>query len=226
MKAVLFDVDNTMYDARQYFAGAFQEIASYVARTHRVPRQTCYRQLLRLWETNTSAYPFLFNDLLRSLAIDSRKEIKTVVRIFNDHRPRLTPYPRLVSVLVRLQEQGYSLGVITDGNARRQSRKLESLGVKRFFDVIIYTEHLAAKPSPRPFRAAAKRLKVDPRDALYVGDNPLVDFEGAKAVGMRTARMLRGEFKDRDGNKYIDRTIHGFDELLDVAGRGSARWGK
>jgi putative hydrolase of the HAD superfamily len=219
MKAILFDVDSTLYDARQYYVGAFQEIASYLERKRRVPRQTGYRLLLRLWETNTSAYPFLFDDLLTALHIDDRTEIKTLVRIFNGHRAKLKAYPRLVAVLRRLRKKGYSLGVITDGNVKRQARKIEALGVKGFFDVIIYTEQFECKPSPRPFRAAARQLKVRPSDALYVGDNPTVDFEGAKTIGMRTVRMSRGEFRRDKGNKYIDWTIRGFDDLLDVAAR-------
>ncbi len=215
-----------MYDARQYCVGAFQEIASYVARKYGVPRQTGYRVLLKLWERNTSAYAFLFNDLLTALNIDDRKEIKALVKIFNGHRAKLKTYPRLVTVLRRLQKQGYYLGIITDGNVERQARKIEALGVKPFFDVIIYTEQFAAKPSPRPFMVATQRLRIHPGDALYVGDNPPVDFRGAKTIGMRTVRISRGEFKHHKDNKYIDWTIHTFDDLLDVAAKMRQNGGK
>ena len=93
------------------------------------------------------------------------------------------------------------------------------MGVKPLLDVIIYSDLFVAKPSPLPFRAAVSQLGMEPSDALYVGDNPAVDFEGAKAIGMRTVRVSRGEFRHDQGNDYIDWTIHGFDELLDITAR-------
>jgi putative hydrolase of the HAD superfamily len=42
------------------------------------------------------------------------------------------------------------------------------------------------KPHQRIFREVLRRLQVKAEEAVYIGDSPLEDIEGAKTVGMRT----------------------------------------
>ena len=59
--------------------------------------------------------------------------------------------------------------------------------------------HGKVKPSPTIFRAALELLEVEPEEAAMVGDSPLDDVEGAKALGMRAFLLDReGRFPDRD----------------------------
>ena len=44
----------------------------------------------------------------------------------------------------------------------------------------------ATKPDPRPFEAALRALEVSPEQAVYVGDDPTRDFEGARRAGLAT----------------------------------------
>ncbi len=209
MDAVLFDLDNTIYDHKQYFLSALKEIAGYLAKKYKLPKAEIYEVSVSLWHKKTSAYPFLFNDLLKVLKIKDDKSLRSLVRMFNRHKCVLKAYPGVKTVLKKLKKQGYILGIITDGNVKRQAGKIKKLGIKKFFKIIIYTKMIAEKPSAKPFLAAAAKLKIDPRDAVFVGDNPAIDFKGAKDVGMKTVRVLTGEFSGRKSNKYIDREIRG-----------------
>jgi FMN phosphatase YigB (HAD superfamily) len=65
---------------------------------------------------------------------------------------------------------------------------------------------------------ALKKLDVVPSETFYVGDNPLVDFEGAKKAGMKTIRILRGEFKKFPKNMYIDFEVKDLIEVLKLLG--------
>ncbi|MBW3593746.1 MAG: HAD family hydrolase [Actinobacteria bacterium] len=59
--------------------------------------------------------------------------------------------------------------------------------------------HGKVKPSPTIFRAALELLEVEPEEAAMVGDSPLDDVEGAKALGMRAFLLDReGRFPGRD----------------------------
>lgn len=214
MKAILFDLDNTMYDVRQYFLPAFMEVAGYLSKKHAVSRGVAYKRLVAIWEEKTSSYPLLFNDAMVALGVKDPGAIASAVKIFNRHHCRLTPYSGLIAALKRLKKHGYKLGVITDGNPARQARKIASLGIKDFFDVVVYAKEIADKPSSKPFREAAKRLKVYPKDALYVGDDPKVDFKGAKKAGMKTARVLLGQFKGLKNDSYVDFQISAFKDLI------------
>jgi putative hydrolase of the HAD superfamily len=91
------------------------------------------------------------------------------------------------------------MAVVTDGNLRMQQHKVHALGLASRLDGIFFTARFgpsAQKPSPVAFLAACKALKVRPEEAVYVGDNPIVDCLGPSAIGMPYARLLRGEFVD------------------------------
>lgn len=216
MTTVFFDLDNTIYDSRQYFLGAFKKIADYLAKKYSLPKKKIYNNSVNLWQKKTSFYPYLFNDLLKTLKIKDDQALEPVIKIFNQYKGELIAYSDVISTLRKLKKQGYILGIITDGNIDRQARKIKALGIKSFFKLIVYSKETAEKPSKMPFLAAMEKLKVNSSDCLYLGDNPGIDFKGAKACGFKTARLLRGEFKNLPKDKYIDYEIKKFSEVLNL----------
>lgn len=222
MKAVLFDLDNTLYNARQYFLGAFESISKYVSSKYNIPKQKVYEALERIWRDKTSMYPYLFNDLLEFFHIDqdSPAVVKTIVNKFNEYTGVMESYPDAVPTLHTLKKRGFKLGIITDGDVERQRRKIEQLQLVPLFDVIIYTKELESKPSQAPFLAVLAELSVEGKESFYIGDNPLVDFQGAKEVGVTTIRILRGEFTQIPRNEYIDFEIESLEQLLGIVEHG------
>lgn len=217
MKAALFDLDNTLYDAQQYFLGAFTDVSKYISAKHDIPERAVYKALVKLWKEKTSMYPYLFNDLLELLHL-GQDSLPTVVKTFNEYAGTIELYPDAIPTLRSLKETGVKLGIITDGNVKRQKRKIELLGLSPLFDAIIYAEEAAPKPSPTPFLAALERLNVRAADAFYIADNPLIDFRGAKEAGMKTIRVLQGEFAVIPRNEHIDFEIEKLSELVELTG--------
>lgn len=215
MKAALFDLDNTLYDAQQYFLGAFSDVSKYISARHNIPEQAVYKTLVELWREKTSMYPYLFNELLNLFQL-AQGSVEDIVRIFNEHNGIIELYPDVIPTLQGLRERHYKLGIITDGNVERQKRKIELLKLDHLFDVIIYAKEIESKPSPLPFLTALAKLNVEASEAFYVADNPLLDFNGAKEVGMKTVRVLRGEFTKVARNEYIDFEIEKLDKLLEI----------
>jgi putative hydrolase of the HAD superfamily len=216
MKAALFDLDNTLYDAQQYFLGAFSDISKYISAKHNIPEQIIYKTLVKLWRKKTSMYRYLFNDLLNLFHLDWN-DVGDIVKIFNEFTGRMEPYPDVIPTLRALRGEKYKLGIITDGNVERQKRKIESLKLELLLDVIIYAKEVESKPSPLSFLTALARLNVKDSDAFYVADNPLLDFKGAKGAGMKTIRVVRGEFAKVPRNEYIDFEIEKLDSFLEIA---------
>ena len=106
-------------------------------------------------------------------------------------------FPEVYEVLEQLQSR-HELGVISNFDGRLRM-VLEQLGVSRFFrHLVISSEVGADKPDPFIFRRALELSGYNPADALYVGDDPAKDWEGAAAVGMRVLRLQRPENSLRD----------------------------
>ncbi len=86
--------------------------------------------------------------------------------------------------LLVLLKSRYKLGIVSNfyGNLERVC---EDLGIHSLFLCIVDSSRVGViKPDPRIFQAALDRLNVRPEHAVFVGDNPGRDMEGAKGLGM------------------------------------------
>lgn len=212
-KAGLFDLDNTLYDVEQFFSGAFRDISKYMSYQNGLPEERIYQALVRIWREKTSMYPKLFDNILDFFGL-GKDSLQDLVKIFNEYSGTLQPYSDVVPALEALREKNFKLGIITDGNVDRQKRKIEMIGLRPFFDTVIYAQEKGTKLCASPFLAALDILGVNSSETFYIGDNPLLDFKGAKDAGLKTIRLLRGEFVQVPCNEYIDFEIIKLDELF------------
>lgn len=82
------------------------------------------------------------------------------------------------------------VGLITDGYADLQRRKLERLELARWFDRVQISEEVGTcKPFARTFRLSLDAARVLPAEAVMVGDNANSDVRGALGVGMRAVYL-------------------------------------
>ncbi|MFF4806023.1 HAD family hydrolase [Streptomyces sp. NPDC001351] len=91
------------------------------------------------------------------------------------------------------EHAGLRLGVITNGDADQQRRKLRRTGLADLLDhFTASSEAGVAKPDPRIFVTACTRLGLCADQVVYVGDRLGTDTEAAIAAG------LRGVWLDRE----------------------------
>ena len=191
--AVLFDLDNTLYDREAAFgrwADAYLRDTLRLSdpeearRVHALITEMDadgYGSKAAIFERLHSLYPALPGVPARSLDI-----------FFDEFFAHITPEAETETLLDALQGAGLPFGVITNGSAR-QWRKIESLGLARRTDCLFVSETFGGKkPDPAIFEAAAAHLGVPPSRTLFVGDNPAVDVLGAQAAGMKAAWLHRG----------------------------------
>ena len=115
-----------------------------------------------------------------------------MVDIYRNHNPSISPYPEVKEVLSKLKKT-FLLGIVSDGYLGVQQRKLNALRISDFFDAIVFSDEWgqkAWKPNKKPFIVISDRLKVNPFQCVYVADNPLKDFLGAKQTRMFTIRII------------------------------------
>jgi putative hydrolase of the HAD superfamily len=196
--AVLFDLDDTLFDQSHFFAGAFAAAAAECG-SAAAPRVAA--ELAAVTRERTSGGSGIFEEALRraGLAPDPER-LRRMAEAYLAHRPeRLSPYEGVEAMLAALAAR-WPLGLVSDGPAATQAAKLAALGIGHYFTAVVFSDALggaaARKPSPVPFLAALDELRVAPERAVYVGDNPRRDFVGARALGLLTVRVLTGEYRD------------------------------
>lgn len=190
MKAVIFDLDDTLYVEAEFFRSAF----SVVAKELEVRGVGNAKSVYRLLETIhiNEGRDRVFNKAAYRLGFPERW-VPELVEIHRSHLPSINLAPEVPSVLADLRKR-YCLGCITDGIGEVQQRKIVALGVSSLLDSVIITGYLGRehwKPDSLPFRLCCEELGIEPVEAVYVGDNPERDIAGARRVNMISVRIVR-----------------------------------
>ena len=93
--------------------------------------------------------------------------------------------PDTLPTLALLREQGYATGILTNGPSSFQRAKLEATGICGAVDAVVLCGDLERqKPHALPFETICRELGCRPEEAVYVGDNPINDMDGARKAGM------------------------------------------
>ncbi len=191
---VLFDLDDTLYPQRSWLTGAWRAVATRAADS-RVEPDALLRALLAVSSEGSDRGRIID----RALALVGRPDVPVapLVDAFRTHSPeRLDTYPGTHRALALLSHQ-VPLGLVTDGDPMIQRNKLRALGLGGRFRSIVFSDELGRehrKPDPRPFEVALAQLGAEPADAVFVGDRPEKDIEGALAAGIRAIRVRTGEY--------------------------------
>src|SRR4051794_11933913 len=190
-RAVIFDLDDTLYREHDYVRSGFRAVARRLAAEPAAPSEgELYDALVAEWARHGRGHVF------DAVAAEARLDVDVdeLVTVYREHQPQLTLYPDAERALARLEADATLVGVLTDGLATVQRRKLRALRLDSRIPCIVVSDDYgldAWKPSPVPYLAALGRLGVAAREAVYVGDNPSKDFIGARALGLQTIRVRR-----------------------------------
>ena len=177
MKAVLFDLDDTLYPEMEFVKSGFRVVARYLSERYNLDEKVLFAQLLHILQTDGRGK--VFDTLLVEQGLYTDDLVKLLVYLYHSHQPSIRVYEEVLPTLERLRHYGVHLGLVTDGMASVQRNKIRALGLEDSLDVIICTDEIGKdcwKPSTVPFKIALDLLRCSPSEAVYVGDDPSKDF--------------------------------------------------
>ncbi len=87
----------------------------------------------------------------------------------------------------------YQLGIISDAQWVFSEPEIRMLGLAKFFDpIVLSSRYFVRKPDPQIYAHALKAMRIDPSEALYVGNDPETDVTGPQTIGMPVVLVDRG----------------------------------
>jgi carbamoyl-phosphate synthase large subunit len=190
LKAVLFDLDNTLYPEEQFVVSGFRAAAQTLAGRLNLPGPMLLEKMLSLLQNHGRGK--VFDLLLDDLQIDRKKWLPVLLQVYRSHRPVILLSPGVFAALGALKATGVRIGLVTDGLAAVQRSKIAALGLDSLMDVIVCTEELGegcSKPATVPFEVALHLLGVSPSEAAYVADDISKDFAGPNHLGMKSVQI-------------------------------------
>ena len=190
-RAVVLDLDDTLYPEAAYVRSGLRAVAARAQETLGVPAAEAEAELVALFEQG--ARGDTFDRWLAARGLGDEVVVGDLVAAYRGHAPDIDPFPDAAPLLARLRGDGCRVGLLSDGDPAVQGAKLDALGLRDAFDAIVFTGELgpgAGKPSPRGYEEVLTRLGgTPPGAAVYVSDNPAKDFLGARRAGMRSVRV-------------------------------------
>jgi putative hydrolase of the HAD superfamily len=194
MKAVLFDLDETLLDRTRSLIRfcewqatdrlKLKDVEGYVARfleldaNGSVWKDEVYEKL---------KHEFFIADSVGNLLAEYILQFQN----FCQARPGALDAVRL------LASRGFKLGLVSNGKSPFQENNFSALGVGDLFTTLIVSETVGcSKPDPKIFEIACSAIEVTPRECIFVGDNPNSDIRGAADLGMYTVFVPSLYFTD------------------------------
>mgnify|MGYP001070377799 CR=1 FL=1 len=231
IQAVIFDLDNTLYD----FLGAKDQairaaIDAMIDTGLPLTPEQARERIDRIYRDKGIEYQKVFDAFLHEVLgeIDDRMLAAAVVGYRRSRDGTLVLYPHVLPTLTRLQKEGYRLAVLSDAPRYEAWIRLCMLRLHHVFDLVLtFDDTGIRKPSPAGFRLALKRLGLEPRQAVMVGDWPERDIVGAKRAGIHTVYARYGDAPGPDrpspqAGSGADFEIDDLLQLLDVLNRLNA----
>ncbi len=194
LKAVIFDIDDTLYDYKAANLRTLPIVGEYAADLLDVdPEQflSVYQEVMERQFAEHSdtagchSRTIRFQLVLERLGLPLRYAPKLNDFYWHELIDDIEPEPYVTELIQGLKERGIRLGVGTDMTAEWQIRKLEQLGLIDYMDFIVTSEEAGVeKPEYGVFRLAADKAGCELSECLFIGDNLKKDVQGALDAGM------------------------------------------
>ena len=197
IKAVIFDIDKTLYSFDEAHKPAIDAVQDYALEHLGMDQQTLMSEIekaaAQIADTLAADCAALHNRTLRFQVMLERnklplKHAEPMGRLYWDTLLRhAEPSPGILNCLKKLKAAGYILGIGTDMTLIYQLKKLEKLQMLPFFDFIVSSEEAnVEKPHAKLFSLCAKKSGVSPEECLFIGDSLKKDVLGPRAMGMHS----------------------------------------
>jgi HAD superfamily hydrolase (TIGR01549 family) len=194
-KAAIFDVDGTLLDSVDFHAMAWHE--AMVRFGHDVSFQQVRSQIGKGGDKLIPV--FLSEDEQRTHG----KELDTwrSEHFKTKYLPLVRPFSAVPDLLQRARHAGLRIAIASSAKKDELEKYLDIAGAKKLIDEMVSSEDVdESKPAPDIFIAVLKKLAIDGRDAVAIGDTPY-DAEAAGRAEVPTIGLLCGGFTEDELRK-------------------------
>lgn len=197
IKAIVFDLDNTLVDFMTMKDRAIDAaVHAMVDSGLNMTQAQAKEKINAIYKREGIEYQQVFDEFLKDEygCIDNKIISAGIVAYRTAREAALKPYPKVFPTLIELIKMGIKLAIVSDAPSNEAWLRLSYLNFHHLFDVIVtYDESREKKPSPAPFNLALSKLNLSAKECLMIGDWADRDVVGAKAVGMKTVFARYGD---------------------------------
>ncbi len=227
LRAVLFDLDDTLFSTRDFAKKArHNAVMAMLEAGLRSTPEVVHAELDEVIREFSSNYGSHFDKLLMRLPLGDQAGTNPAVIVaagvvaYHDTKFQgLAPFPDVKPFLQALSGAGLVTGCITHGWTMKQAEKLIRLGLVPLLDsqaIFISDQVGISKPNPKLYSTALRKLGLEPAEVMYVGDNLAHDIAPPQTLGIHTTWIHRSAKPGQDMAIHADHSVADFRELAAI----------
>ena len=217
-RAVVFDLDGTLYDDREYLRACDDAVLRYIVRELRIPAETATTTLSRVLAAKGRGRHL--DNLVEALGLSS-DVVPNLLQASRAVEPPLALYAWVPALLADLSSRAIDTWILTNGNIVQQEKKVRLLGLGRLLPAtrVVYANGILPKPAPDALLGILEMSGLDPARVAMVGDNA-VDRLCAEQCDVRyfDIHEILGCPRNRSGEDGPE----GYDFTLRTSGGGGS----
>lgn len=227
ISAIVFDVDDTIYDQQAPYRIAVENCfpdfdmtqinQAYIRFRHysdtgfpRVMAGEWTTEYFRFWRCEQTLLEFGYRQI-------SEDEGNHFQEIYEKELDQITMLDEMRLTLDFLKEKNIPMGIITNGPTEHQLKKVKKLGLYEYVApkrVLVSQATGFQKPQKEIFNLAAEQFDMNPDTTLYVGDSYDNDIIGAHNSGWHSMWFNHRGRRLKPGTKPVfDLQIDSFEQL-------------
>ncbi len=199
LEAVFFDIDGVLIDSLPQHLQICRDKASEFGLSVKIPTVEEFREMVR---RGTKVSPMLYFFLAVGFPEDLAK--RAVIDYENEFMRRYRPkcFAGTGRLLLSLADAGLKLGLVTS-NTRANVEPALGEAMKHFDQRCLFFFDRYPEPKPKPWclREGARLLHLEPRQSVYVGDQP-ADAAAARDAGTQFLAVTYGWGITEDDKQY------------------------
>lgn len=212
IKAVIFDMDNTLFDLIKAKIEACRKVTEHVGINDG-------RELFKYFLREGVGFEDVecIADYLRDKNLFEDSIFQDCQNIYEKGKlNNLDLYNGVRETLKKLKVNGLKLAIVSDANERNVKSRLSHTGLDKFFHTTVSRDRTGKpKPNPESIISALEDLEVNPEYTMIVGDSIDRDITPGKKLGMITAHAKYGDKNTLDSRRTEpDITLENITDLL------------
>jgi len=209
IKRVFFDLDNCVYDTDEqvkesHLAGIRAMIERGLPGTEEYLCKKLTKIRKDLGSNNRGHYNTLVREVFeeQSIKLTEEKELEIVsggtYAYRNEKLYHLTPSEDAIPTLTELINRGYEVGILTKGVPEKQWDKINSL--RGLYELVKGNVWIANEDESkvRCLHEILDKYELSTEEILVVGDRQNSEIRDANNVGVPSAQLMKGPYKNKD----------------------------
>lgn len=209
-KAFIFDLDGTLASSHETIYITLIKTFEKLGVKANIPKEEFYKKIGWHFKDIFDFFNVRVNDIENFIVVYKN--------IYFDYLDRTVLYPSVEKVLAKLRHEAYKIALLTTKAQDQADRIIDAFNLRPYFNIVLgRTSGIPVKPSPEPFFYICKELKIEPPEAVMVGDSEL-DVQCGKRAGAKTCAVTFGyrekSFLELEKPDFI---IDKFSDILQIA---------